>query len=244
MRALLVVALLAASASGEPRIHGFIASGPGELHGTVVDADGKPVAGAQVHVGDKVTTTARDGTYKARLPATESTLVYVDGDVQITGALASGDGDVVEVHEILPPAVPAKPKARTDVILDYTDDASDADVWTRAWLLLDVSERGDVTELKVLRDPGHGLLPLAERAAFALKFEPALDRSKHPVQTTVVWSYEWPSYWWMLANHYSIKRLPPEADMPRCTGLRHRDCSAPDLQKVLTQPWVTPVTSK
>ena len=103
MRSLLLLALLTATAAAEPRLHGFITAGPGELRGTVSDADGKPVAGAYVHIGDAVTSTARDGTYK---------------------------------------------------------------------------------------------------------------------------------------------RLPPEMEMQSCTGLRHRDCSQPDLSKMLTQPWLTPVTSK
>lgn len=244
MRSLFLLALLTATAAAEPRLHGFVTAGPGELRGTVSDGDGKPVAGARVHVGDAVTSTARDGTYKAQLPATGSTFVYVEGDVRVTGALAVGDGDVVQVHEILPPAVPAKPKSRTDVILDYSDDASDADVWTRAWLMLDVSERGQVTAIKVLNDPGHALLPIAETAAFKLRFEPALDRSHKPVRSTVLWTYEWPAYWWMLENHYNMSRLPLETEMESCTGVRHRDCSQPDLSKMLTQPWLTPVTSK
>ncbi|MBV8757050.1 MAG: carboxypeptidase regulatory-like domain-containing protein [Deltaproteobacteria bacterium] len=243
MRALVIIAWLAGSAAAEPRLHGFVTAGPGELRGSVVDVDGKPVGGARVHVGDAIVTTARDGSYRATLSAASSTVVYVDGDVRITGALAVGS-EVVEIHEILPPAVAAKPKSRTDVILDYTDAASDADEWTRAWLLLDVSERGDVTQLKLLADPGHGLAPIAERAAFALRFEPALDRSHKPMRSTVLWTYEWPAYWWLLQNHYSMSRLPPQAEMEDCTGRRHRDCSEPDLTKLLTQPWVTPVTNR
>ena len=241
----------AATAAADSKFHGFVTGGPGELRGTVTTPDGKPAAGVKVHIDgahERVVTTGADGTYRGQLEANTSTFVYVDGDLRVTGSIATDAGNnAVEVHEVLPPAVPAKAKSRGDVILDYTDDASDADVWLRAWLLLDVSERGTVTAVKILNDPGHGLAPIATRAAFGLAFEPALDRSKHAVRSTVLWTFEWPAYDWLVNNHYSTTRLPPAFWMPPCTGRRHRDCSDPDLSKLTTQPWVrsvTPVTNK
>lgn len=252
MRALAIVALVAGTAAADSRLHGFVTGGPGELRGTVTTFDGHAVAGAKVHVvgtHERIVSTAADGSYRADLEASASTFVYIDGDMRITGAVAvtGPTDDVVEIHEVLPPAVPAKAKSRGDVILDYTDEASDANAWMRAWLLLDVGERGTVTAVKVLNDPGHKLAPIATHAAFGLKFEPALDRSKRPVRSTVLWTYEWPAYWWLLENHYSQTRMPAEALTIPCTGRHHRDCSDPDLAKMMTQPWIpatTPVTSK
>ena len=249
MRALVILALCAGTAAADPRLHGFVTGGPGELRGTVTSLDGHAVAGAKVHIvstHEQIIATGKDGSYRATLEGGTSTFVYIDGDMRISGAVAvAGANDaVVEVHEVLPPAVPAKAKSRADVILDYTDDASDADAWMRAWLLLGVSERGTVTAVKVLADPGHGLAPIATKAAFGLRFEPALDRSKHPVRSTVLWTYEWPAYWWLIDNHYPQTRIPVEAVRVPCTGRQHRDCSEPDLAKMMTQPWLTPDTSK
>jgi hypothetical protein len=53
----------------------------------------------------------------------------------------------------------------------------------------------------------------------------------------------------MRENHYPMTRLPLETMTLPCNGrdsrfVRHRDCSAPDIAKIVTQPWLTPVTSK
>lgn len=229
-------------------LNGFVIHGTGELRGTVTKA-GKPVAGAHVHVvGDRTqeAVTAADGTYKLTLAGGDHAFVYIDGDAQLTAQLATpGTDALIELHEVLPPATPAKAHEHTDVILDYTDDASDADTWARAWLLLDVSETGAVSRVKLLDDPGHGLAPIALAAAFGLKFDPARDRANHPLRSAVLWTYEWPAYWWLVENHYSRTRLPLETFTLPCNGrdskfVRHRDCTAPDLAKIVTAPWQQP----
>jgi hypothetical protein len=246
MRLALLLALVAAPAAADPRLNGFVTRGNGELRGTVMK-NGKPIAGAHVHVvGDKAqeAVTAADGTYKLTLAGGDHAFVYIDGDAQLTAQLATpGGGSVIELHEVLPPAVAAKAHEHTDVILDYSDDATDADTWARAWLLLDVGETGAVSQVKLLNDPGHALAPIAIKAALALKFDPARDRANRPIRSTVLWTYEWPAYWWLRENHYSMSRLPLETVTLPCNGrdskfVRHRDCTPPDLAKIVTAPWL------
>jgi hypothetical protein len=226
-------------------LNGFVIHGTGELRGTVTK-DGKPVAGVHVHVvGDNAqeAVTAPDGTYTLALAGGDHAFVYIDGDAQLTAQLATpGSDSVIELHEVLPPAVPAKAHEHADVILDYSDDASDADTWARAWLLLDVSETGAVSQVKLLNDPGHALAPIAIKAALAMTFDPARDRANRPIRSTVLWTYEWPAYWWLVENHYARTRLPLETFTLPCNGhdskfVRHRDCTPPDLSKIVTAPW-------
>ena len=255
MRLALLLALVAAPAAAEPRLNGFVTYGRGELRGTVTARDGKPAAGAKVHIvstaGAQLAVTGKDGSYRITLDGADHAFVYIDDDGTLTGQVATptGKSDVIEMHDMLPPAVAAKPKDHLDRILPYSDEASDADTWARAWLLLDVNEKGAVTQVKVLNDPGHALAPIAVKDAFTLTFDPARDRSNHPVRSAVLWTYEWPAYWWMIDNHYPMTRLPLETFTLPCNGrdskfVRHRDCSTPDLAKIVTQPWLTPVTSK
>ncbi len=249
MRLALLLALLASPAAADPRLDGFVIRGKGELRGTVT-RDGKPVAGAHVHViGDKAqeAVTAADGTYRLSLAGGDHAFVYIEGDAHLTAQIGTptGTDGIIELHEALPPAVPAKAHEHTDVILDYSDEAADADTWARAWLLLDVTETGAVSQVKLVDDPGHGLAPIALKAAFALTFDPARDRANRPVRSAVLWTYEWPAYWWLRENHYSMTRLPLETVTLPCNGrdgkfVRHRDCTAPDLAKIVTAPWLAP----
>jgi hypothetical protein len=253
--ALLLAVVVASGAAAEPQLNGFVTYGRGELRGSVTNRDGKPIAGAKVHViskaGALLATTGADGTYRITLDGSDHAFVYIDEAGKVTGQVATptGSNDVIEIHEVLPPAIAAKPKGHLDRILEYSDAAADADTWARAWLLLDVSDTGAVTQVKLLNDPGHDLAPIAVKDAFTLTFEPARDRSKHRVRSAVLWTYEWPAYWWMIDNHYPMTRLPVETVTLPCNGrdstfVRHRDCSTPDLAKIVTQPWLTPVTSK
>ena len=252
MRLALVLALVATPAAADPHLDGFVTFGRGELRGTVTTRDGKPAAGEHVHVvsaGGAVqdAVTGKDGSYHVTLDGGDHAFVYIDHDGHLTGQIGTptGTDSVIELHEVLPPAVSAKPHDHLDRILDYSDEATDADTWARAWLLLDVSETGAVSQVKLLGDPGHALAPIAVKAAFALTFDPARDRANRPMRSAVLWTFEWPAYWWMRENHYAMTRLPLETITLPCNGrdskiVRHRDCSAPDLGKVVTAPWLSP----
>jgi len=111
--------------------------------------------------------------------------------------------------------------------------------------MLDVSEQGTVTRLKLLNPAGHQLDPIAIREAWKLTFEPARDRAKHPVRALMMWSFEWPSYWWMLGNQHRIDRIPVQVTGVPCRtsgppSHRFRDCSKPDLTHAVDRAWIVP----
>lgn len=257
MRSHLVAALLfaiAAPAAADPEgANGFFTSGVGELRGKVTDAAGKPLAKAAVHVisaagAESVITTDDAGAFKVELRGGGTVSVFVLGGSHVTGQLsvpASGDNgeEVIEIHEVLPPAVPPKALAKPERILDYTNEAIDKDVWTRAWLMLDVSATGKVTRVALLDAAGFGLDEIAVREALKLKFEPARDRSKRPVNALTLFTFEWPSYWWMMEKRAPIYRMPMEALAVPCRSAtkprpHHRDCRTPSVAKAASARWV------
>jgi hypothetical protein len=244
---LFLLALVAPVAADTPVASGFIASGEGTLQGTVTDADGNPLAKATVHVvsssghEQRVRTDAR-GSYRAELRGGTHTHVFIEGAGRIVGWTSAGS-DVIEIHEAIPPAVAAKPRKSPALIPPYSDTAIDADHWTRAWLLLDVSERGVVTRVKLLNEPGHDLDEIAVRHALALRFEPAQNRARRPVRTMVLWTFEWPAYWWMRRGKFSLSRLPVGIESVPCRkadkpAAWDRDCSKPAISRAVKQPWI------
>lgn len=98
------------------------------------------------------------------------------------------------------------------------------DVWTRAWMLLDIDERGVVRQIKWLHRPGYDLEPIA------------------------LAHVEWPSYWWLVTHQGLTTRLPDDAGRLPCRGAGplnldrvhpvYRDCSLPDMSKVVSEPWI------
>jgi hypothetical protein len=252
--AVIVVAIgLAGSArADETQLSGFVTRGSGELTGRVTGDDGKPLPGVKVHIvskaGDQTVTADKDGRYRVMLKGLDS-FVYVDHTAHVSGQMAEGDGDVVEIHETIPPAVMPKPKPSYAIIPDYSDKAMDDDVWLRAWLVLDISDQGTVTRLKLVNAPGHELDAIAVSEGFKLKFEPARDRANQAIRALIVWSFEWPSYWWMLGNHYRIDRFPVQANGVACRKSgppsdHYRDCSKPDLARAVVQPWTERPTQR
>jgi hypothetical protein len=249
-RLALIVVLALAGAARADGVDGFVVEGHAELRGHVTDLAGAPAAGVKVHVVSANGTaqdvvTERDGAYRVT-PVGDYSLVYVEGKHRIVGQTSATDrGGVIAVHEQMAPAVPAKPLGHTDLILDYSDAAIDGDVWVRAWLLLAVDTKGDVSAVKLLDDPGYDLGPIAVHGAFGLRFEPARDRAGHAVRSVVMWAYEWPSYWWLVSGNRPVTRLPPPSDLRDvpCEGtdspsVRHRACSQPNLAGMLTKPWL------
>jgi hypothetical protein len=238
MLAMLLLAATPARADDET-VNGFVAYGAGELTGHVTNDDGKPMRAIEVHVvsktgGEQIVKTGADGAFRVQLKGTpgETSMIFVRGHTeahvggQTAVQTAIEGGEAVEIHETLPPAVVAKAISNPLMIPEYSDVAMDRDVWTRAWLLLDVSETGAVRHLKLLKRAGFELDPIAVREGFKLKFE-------------------WPTYSWLIDHHEGTYRMPPDVVAVRCqkpgeSRPHFRDCSQPDLQRGLSESWIAP----
>jgi hypothetical protein len=251
---IVAIAGLAGQAHADKHVAGYVAGGAGELRGRVVDDAGLPVRNAQVHVlsstgSEVIVTTDDDGQYRAATRTDETySVVYVLGNAKIGGSVVTTEAvdgnEVVEMHEVMPPAVPPVPTTNPAMILDYSDAAMDHDTWTRSWLLLDITEGGTVKRIKVLDRAGYDLDAIATRAAFKLKFEPARDRAKHVMPALVLWSFEWPAYWWLRKGHEGqMRRMPADAGAVPCKGTGptntvYRDCRSPSVANAISQPWI------
>jgi hypothetical protein len=250
---LVVLATRVTPAPADDKVSGFVASEDDPLDGRVTDAAGHPVAGVEVHVvsttgSERVVTTDRDGRYHAeRRRGERSAIVFVYGDRRI-GAIAVAtvaipEGEAIAIQELVPPAVFPRPRSSSDIVPEYSETARDADRWTRAWLLLDISETGDVTRLRFLNRPGLGLDDIAMRDAFKLKFDPARNRADRAIRAQVLWTFEWPAFWWLHHHRADLRHMPASVvDVPcRGTGPTtsvYRDCSRPNLANALREPWI------
>lgn len=135
----------------------------------------------------------------------------------------------------------------------YNDQIMLADGWTRAWVLLDVSDAGVVRRVKFLKHPGYGLDKIAVAEAFKQSFEPARDKLGNPAASLVVYKLEWPAHEWMLMHELPMTRMPntrlTNYVLPPCKGegpwqmdsvlpSEYRDCSVPDLSHAdASEPW-------
>lgn len=171
--------------------------------------------------------------------------------------------EVIEIRELRPPPVLPKPQFDIQRAPPYSEAAITSDTWTKAWLLLEIDERGSVKRFKFLKRPGLGLEGIAAKQVFAMSFAPARDAGDQAIPTLVVWGMEWPSYWWLLERTRSVNRIPPYySGIPGQPSLRsvpcqlgtkhpsagplvwdsiyrtHRDCSRPDLRKASIEPWI------
>jgi len=246
----LVYGSVAIADDASERVSGFVAPSTGELTGRVTDGEGAPRANATITIvtrsGERTITTDKDGWYRAdvREPAT---LVFVHGDVRITGSAVTStvidQHEAIVVRDALPPARLARVLSDPTIIPEYSDEIVDRDAWTRAWLLVEVSDTGVVSRVKLLNRPGFDLDAIAVRDAFKLKFEPARDRSDKPIRSQMIWTFEWPSFWWMKNHRYDRRRVPREALRVPCRGSGpthgvYRDCSRPNLPAVITAAWI------
>ena len=243
---LAVTTMSAKAAIAQAGPTGFV-SPAGSLSGKVTSPVGKALANVKVHVlspsgAEQTVTTDAKGEYSVTTVAAGS-FVYVDVKARIDGSVAAGEG-VVEIRETLVPAKRPKPLSDPLRIPEYSDALEDRDTWARAWLLLDVSERGEVSRVKLINKPGWDLDPIAIRDALALTFEPARDGADKPMRALVLWTYEWPSPRWMEKMLYEdADKVPPEVSRVPCKMTsskksHHRDCSGPDLANAIKQPWV------
>jgi len=165
-------------------------------------------------------------------------------------------GEVIEIHD--PPIKPKPLNFKPNKAPPYSDAAILSDAWTKAWMLLDVSEAGQVTRVKFLNRPGYDLERIAISESFKLRFDPARDGRGNPVRVYVVWQIEWPSAWWLSDFVGTRSAMPPivgfpprrlDASVP-CKGSgpmrleslhpAYKDCSKPDLSKASVEPWIAP----
>ena len=174
-----------------------------------------------------------------------------------TPPISDVPGEVIVIEGKAPPATPPKPTNFVKTKAPpYSDRAILSDAWTKAWLLLELDETGTVVRIKFLNKPGYDLEEIAVKEAFALKFKPALDGTKHPMRSTLVWEIEWPSAYWLGTFVGTRSAMPPVVGFPPrrmdhyvpCRGSgpwamgsirpTYKDCSKPDLTKVATAPWI------
>ena len=170
--------------------------------------------------------------------------------------------EVIIIEEKLAPPVPPKPVKPSIKAPAYSERAILSDAWTKAWLLLDVSETGKVTRVKWLKRPGYDLEQIAVKEVFGLTFEPARDRTGKPMRAWVVWDLEWPSHDWMIKFvGIATRKMPTVGFPPRlqsdyvpCAGSgpmnlgslhpTYKDCSKPDLKKAATERWILPIDTR
>jgi hypothetical protein len=231
-------------------VQGFVAAAAGELAGRVVDADGRPVANQAVHLvtkaGKRTVTTDQQGKFTTQI--TEPTMVVVYGGAQVSGSTVATEqidgAEAIDVRAIDPPTKLAKALSDPTLIPDYTAALRDKNAWLRAWVLLDVNDKGAVSRVKLLDPPGHGLDGIVVRDAFKLKFEPARNRIDKPISSLVVWRFEWPPPIW---NH-GRKHIPRDAGELPCRrkasdtwfqlNTPYRDCSPPNMTAAITAQWI------
>ncbi|MBA3463043.1 MAG: hypothetical protein H0T46_24010 [Deltaproteobacteria bacterium] len=170
---------------------------------------------------------------------------------------ATASAEVIVIEGKAPPATPPRP---TNFVKQaappYSDRAILSDAWTKAWLLLEIDERGTVTRLKFLNRPGYDLEKIAIAEAFKLRFDPALDGGKRAMRSTLLWEIEWPSAWWLSSFVGTRSAMPKIVGHPPrrqdhyvpCRGSgpwamgsvrpTYKDCSKPDLSKIATEAWI------
>jgi hypothetical protein len=198
----------------------------GKIAGRVVDVSEQPLRDVSVVVsgptGVEITVvTDPTGHYVATVPPGPHTVMFAFGNKRITSrvdvtdnAIAKLDttleiaGEIIDVFDAPRPEKYAKPKSDPLAIPKYSDKAVLTDSWSKAWLLLDVDERGAVMRIKFLKRPGNDLDDIAIKHAFKLTFEPARNKFGYPVKSYVVWPIEWPSVGWMQENEFPTNRMP------------------------------------
>jgi len=172
-------------------------------------------------------------------------------------------GEVIEIEGKAPATTPPKPTNFVKTKAPpYSERAILSDAWTKAWLLLELDERGTVTRIKFLNKPGYDLEQIAIDEAFKLRFSPALDGQKRPMRSAVVWEIEWPSAYWLSTFEGTRSKMPEVVGFPPrrrdhyvpCRGSgpwamgsirpTYKDCSKPDLSKIKTEAWIERPASK
>lgn len=141
-----------------------------------------------------------------------------------------------------------QPKKDPRIAPKYSDAAIEHDAWTRAWMVLDIDDRGIVQRIQWLKRPGYDLEQIALDRAFGTRFEPARDGLGRAQPARLVYPIEWPSYWWLVKHTGFATRIPVSAGGVPCKGEGpldldrahpvYRDCSVPDLSRMPLEPWI------
>jgi hypothetical protein len=232
-RIIALVVLLSGVAAADP---------PTVVTGRVTDVLGRPVSNARVYVLPRAdqphqTKTNKDGRYSVEVDTTGTHGVVIAIDkahvfrtvlvqqgttntLDIDVELDTQGGEVIKIEDKKRPQPAQKPKPTKDtrMSLPYSDESIERDAWARAWLLLDVDERGRVTRLKLLKKPGFDLDAIAIKEAFALQFDPARDAQGRPMKTYVLWTMEWPSWGWLVQGNGTTVRRPRDVDEMHALG--------------------------
>jgi hypothetical protein len=241
------------------------------LHGTIRSATtGLPVDDVTVFISttgglQQTTTTDRKGEFSAELYAAgRYDLIYAHGasrssrhldaqlneDIAFNGVLDdSGEASTLAGHYV-PPVLPQMIQD-PHILPPYSDEAMSGDYWSKAWMLLDIDERGTVQRVKFLKHPGHQLDSIAVDTAFGWTFKPGHDATGQAIRAQLIVPIEWPSADWLIRvsgmrNYYN----PAWAGTTKCQGsapqmgasFSHelRDCSQPDISKADDEPWISP----
>ena len=198
------------------------------VKGTVSDADsGAPLPGVEVRVlrrGQVIasTTASSRGRYLLSVPAGRYEVVFRHGKsrlirpiiargglaARVNGRLRIDPGEVIVIREkskVRPAMAKNFNRLKTP---PYSDEAIRKNVWVRSWLLLDIDRTGRLTRVKFINRPGHGLDRIALDQVMKLDFDPARDVNGRPIRTFVLWSVEWPSYWWLIDQTRFATRMP------------------------------------
>jgi hypothetical protein len=209
-------------------------TGPTTITGRVTDVLGRPVANARVYVlprrGQPIQSkTSKDGRYSVDVSTlgTHGVVIAIDrahtfrtvlvqrgvaNALDIDVELDTQGGEVIKIEDRKRPLPKVQPKPTKDprVSLPYSEEAVERDAWARAWLLLDVDERGQVTRLKLLKAPGFDLDEICIEQALALTFDPALDQAGRPMKTYMLWTMEWPAWGWLIQGNGVAVRRPAD----------------------------------
>jgi hypothetical protein len=168
----------------------------------------------------------------------------------IMSSVAARAEEVIEIHDYQPPKV--LPSYNPRQLPAYSDEAVLDDAWTRAWLLLDIDEQGQVLRFKFIKRPGYDLEAIAAKEVWKLKFQPARTKGNTPIETKALWSIEWPSNSWLQGVNAGLTNtLPhnnwwtdrPLADYVPCARKGPmqtyvRDCSKPDISRADKEAWI------
>jgi hypothetical protein len=173
--------------------------------------------------------------------------------VVMLAAPAFADETIV-IHDPRPKVEPKPVKHYSRIAPPYSDYAIEHDKWARAWLLLDIDASGNVQRVKFLKHPGFELDDIAIRQGLAMKFEPARNAHGDAVSRYVLWTIEWPSYWWLVMREGVTTGIPDSVNNQPCAGSGpwhvksfhpvYRDCSGPDFAHAASEPWHSEATGR
>lgn len=267
---LAVVLLVAAPVHADP---------VSQLSGRVLDAKrGTPVEAALVLVSgprgiEHQVQTDAAGRYRVAVAPGSYILVFIYGTARSSGRVVveankpaafdgkvdATEGEVIVIRDKIQPPVPPRPtNHKWKKAPPYSDRAVLEDAWTKAWLLLDIDERGQLRRIKWLKRPGYDLEKIAIGEVKKLTWNPARDTSGKPIRTWLIWSIEWPSAWWLDKFVGTRTGMPPIVGFPPrrmddyipCKGSgpwhmgslhkTYKDCSQPNLEVAAKEPWFAP----